>query len=133
MPPSPIDLDRFAIDVTDRAAPRLARSPSRGKLPRPRKGEAYCGPLPMSWVERAAVLPGRAWHLACALWFEASCARGKSASVRLPAKTRRRFGLADRYTFYRALRTLEVEGLVRVRTWPGQSPLITLLPATAAE
>jgi hypothetical protein len=98
------------------------------RLPRPYKGEPYLGgPIPMSWIERAATLPGRAWHLACALWFEALCSRRKSPDVRLPAKTRRRFGLS-RWSYPRALHALQAAGLIRVGHRTGRAAVITLLP-----
>jgi hypothetical protein len=82
----------------------------------------------MSWIERAARLPGRAWHLACALWFEASCSR--QATVRLPANTRRRFGLTARPTLQRALEVLQKARLIRIADRPGRKPLITILPVS---
>jgi hypothetical protein len=81
--------------------------------------------MPMSWAERAAVLPGRAWQLACALWFEATCGK-RWATVSLPANTCRRFGLSSRHVFYRALAALKGAGLVRVEAHPGQRLRITI-------
>src|SRR5205823_1319932 len=92
-------------------------------------GEPYLGgPIPMDWAERAAALPGRARHLACALWFEALCRPGKSPTVALPPRTLRRFGLAARTTYYRALAVLVAAGLVHVETRRGRPPLVTILP-----
>jgi hypothetical protein len=122
--PATLDLDAFAVDVP---FPRARGQTVRRKVgapPRPRKGECYFGPVPMSWVERAAALPGRAWHLACALWFEASCS-GK-AVVRLPGNTRRRFGLRSGHTLRRAAEALRGKGLIAVEDRPGRLALYTL-------
>jgi hypothetical protein len=80
----------------------------------------------MAWVERAAALPGRAWHLACALWFEAACNKGRAA-VSLSMKTRRRFNLLSRPTFSRALAALQSANLIRVETRRGRRPTIIIL------
>jgi hypothetical protein len=129
MPPRLIDLDLFAIDGPGQDATPLPRQASGKKLPPRRRKELYLGPIPMPWIERAAALPGRAWHLGCALWFEATCSQTGSAATRMPANTRRRFGLTNRHTFSHALRSLVAAGLVRVRVRPGRSPVITILPA----
>jgi hypothetical protein len=124
--PLPIDLDHFGLDPSEAERPH-ERVRRRSALPRPHKGEPYFGKIPMGWVERAAALPGRAWHLACALWFEAACAGG-SPKVRLSAKTRGRFGLAARSTFYRAVRSLRQARLIHVPDRSGRTPLFTILP-----
>jgi hypothetical protein len=122
---TPLDLDKFALDGEQDA-------PVRNPLPGPRRGELYLSSrIPMSWVEAAAVLPGRAWHLACALWFEAACR--KCAAVSLPANTRRRFGLAHRRTFYRALDALAEAGLIAVDRRTGKNPVVTILDTPNAE
>lgn len=97
-------------------------------LPRKTAGELFFGPVPMGWAERAAALPGRAWHLACALWFDANCSRGKPATVQPTRRTLLRFGLSSRPTLYRALDVLEGAGLIRVETRDGRRPLVTILP-----
>jgi hypothetical protein len=113
-PPCP-DLNLFAVDDCERPAR------DGDSLPYPRPGELYLGVrMPMPWVERAVVLPGRAWQLACALWFEVVCQKKKCATVSLPLNTRRRFGLSCRQTFYRALAALQGAGLVHVESPPGR-------------
>jgi hypothetical protein len=118
--PSP-DLSLFAADDSAPVA-------CDDLLPRPHRGELYLSVrMPMSWVERATPLPGRAWQLACALWFEAACQK-KRATVSLPLNTRRRFGLLSRHTFYRALAALKSVGLIRVESRSGQRLRITIIP-----
>lgn len=124
-----VDTNEFGKAVSDDDLKILCESVSSPKLPRPKQGEPYLGgPIPMSWIERATSLPGKAWHLACALWFEALCEKSKPATVQLPSKTRKRFGL-DRRTYYRALETLRKAGLVRVEFKSGKLLDITILPA----
>jgi hypothetical protein len=119
--PSCPDLSQFSADEL---SPKADKS---DRLPRPRRGELYLGGrMPMSWAERAAVLPGRAWQLACALWFEATCGK-RRATVSVSTKTRKRFGLQRRQTFYRALAALERAGLVSVDRRRGRAPLVTIL------
>jgi hypothetical protein len=106
---------------------------AEAKLPRPQRGEAFIGgPIPMSWAERAVRLPGKAWHVASALWFVGIRSRSKSATVRLAPKTLLRFGL-NRKTVYRALRPLEHAGLVRVERHTGKRLTVTILPAPRGE
>lgn len=92
------------------------------------KERFFGGPIPMTWVERAANLPGKAWNLACALWFEALCSPGKSPTVQPAPATLARFGVGTKTTFYRALRALSDAGLVRVDYRLGRPSLVTILP-----
>jgi len=81
----------------------------------------------MSWIERAACLPGKAWHLATALWFVAIRDRKKPAQVTITLKTLRRFGLT-RKSYYRAQGALASVKLIRVTRRRGCKPLFTILP-----
>src|SRR5262249_45048524 len=84
------------------------------RLPRPGPAEAFLGgPIPMGWIERAVGLPGKAWHLACALWFQGIRSRDKCSRVHLTLKTMRRFRLS-RWALYRGLTSLERAGLIHV-------------------
>jgi hypothetical protein len=126
------DLEAFRWTGTVLAA-STAERPETLKLPRPAKGAPYIGgPVPLTWVERAVVLPGKAWHVASALWFVGIRSRNKSATVRLTTKTLRRFGL-NRHTVYRALASLEGAGLVRVERQIGCRLSVTILPAPTKE
>ena len=128
----PPDLDPEALRLKPRPkAPTDKRRPSR--LPRPVKGEAFfTGPIPMAWVERAAVLPGRAWHLACALWFVAVRDRNKDPRVTISLKTRLRFGLT-RKVYYRAQNVLERAGLVKIQRRAGRKTEFTILPVSTGK
>jgi hypothetical protein len=120
LPQSVVDLDAGMINY-----PRPQEAP-RPILPRRRSGEPYFDPIPLRWVERAAALPGRAWHLGCALWLEAIYGPDKSPVVKVSARTLQRLGLARR-TNYRALASLRSAGLIRVETRPGQLARIMIL------
>jgi len=82
------------------------------------------GPLPLSWLEAAARLPGRSLHVGMVLWYAAGLSG--SAEVHLSNTLCLRFGL-DRNAKYRALRALGDARLVMVRNKRGRSPLVTLL------
>jgi hypothetical protein len=82
------------------------------------------GPLPLSWLQRAAALPGKALHVALGLWY----VRGLCCSVTFPFKRRvaREFGISPDAT-YDALTNLEAAGLIRVDRHRGRSPIVTIL------
>jgi hypothetical protein len=114
----PIDTERLRL----RGDSQLRPEPGP---PRPLKGEAFLkGPIPLSWLEQAALLPGRSLHAAIALWYAAGLAR--SRSVALSNRSGRRFGL-DRNAKYRALGWLEKASLITVERKLGSSPRVTLL------
>ncbi len=114
----PIDVDRL----------RLSRSTvGAGKVrpPRHSSGEHFLkGPIPLSWLEVAARLPGKSLHADVALWYAAG--RAKSASIPLSNIASLHFGL-DRNAKYRALVWLEEAGLVAVERKLGRAPVVTLL------
>jgi hypothetical protein len=121
-----IDLSQFADEVDEipeRVLPS-ADSASKG-LPKPKCGEPYLGTIPMGWVTRATALPGHAWTLFTAIWFQSSCAKGEP--VFLSVRTREWFNLTNRKSYYRALATLVEAGLVRVEGHRGRRPLLTLV------
>lgn len=84
-------------------------------------GEYLWGPVSLSWLVRAASLPGKACVVAIALHF----LRGRIgfAEVALRATLVRRFGLS-RQSAYRAIRHLESAGLISVTHRRGRAPLV---------
>jgi hypothetical protein len=80
----------------------------------------------MRWLRRAADLPGKALHLALALWFEAICSPDRSPVVKLQRRKRGWFGL-ERRAFYRALQSLQKAGLIGVEPRRGKVPRVTIL------
>ncbi len=115
---SPIDVERLRLQSTTTVSP--SRPPQRL-----RKGERFLkGPIPLSWLETAAALPGRSLHAGIALWYAAGLTR--SASVPLSNISGLRFGL-DRNAKYRALGWLEGAGLITVERKLGRAPVVTLV------
>jgi hypothetical protein len=74
-------------------------------------------------LTQAATLPGKALHVAVALWFEAGLER--SAIVRLNLSRLHHFGV-ERSAASRALRMLTTRGLVTVRPRPSCAPIVTI-------
>jgi hypothetical protein len=70
--------------------------------------------------------------VASAVWFVGIRSRDKSATVQLTPKTLRRFGL-NKMDVSRALRHLEIAGLVRVERAAGRRSVVTVLPAPRPE
>ena len=105
---------------------RLADRPVAPPQPRaPSKRPFFLkGPVPLSWLERAARLPGRSLVVAVIVWFLAGLNR--TGTVRVTSQWTERFGL-DRHALYRALRWLEAEGLVTVKRRPGSCPEVTVI------
>jgi hypothetical protein len=118
------------IDNTQVAvSPNGVWSPS--PLPRHRQGERFLrGPIPWDWIAAASRLPGKALHVAVALWHLAGIK--DSARVQLSPSVLRDIGI-QRHAGYRGLRRLESAGLVEVARHRGRSPTVTLreCPPTA--
>ncbi|MBM3982553.1 MAG: GntR family transcriptional regulator [Planctomycetes bacterium] len=130
MTTDPFDPTRFGRPVSATHLAALARVPASGQLPYPAKGEQYLGgPIPLDWLAPAAELPGKALHLAIALWYSAVRSKGKNPSVKLTSALATQFGVGARTTRRRALMSLERAGLVSVISRDGRTPLVTILPA----
>ena len=121
---APFDLEQFRAHgnrAVPPTAPKLKRQPLR------RDGGRFLrGPIPLSWLAPAAVLPGKALHVAIALWFLSGLKR--SSTVKLTGSLRSQFGIlpdAGR----RGLAALERAGLVFVERPPGCCPRVTILDA----
>jgi hypothetical protein len=82
------------------------------------------GPIPLDWLSRAAMLPGRSLHVAMALWFMAGLK--KTRIVPISNVTGLQFGL-DRNAKYRALEWLEQADLISVERRTGRAPIVTIL------
>lgn len=115
---SRIDADRLRL--TKRPQQLVAR-----RVARLRKGEHFLkGPVPLRWLQAAAVLPGKSLHAGVALWYVAGLTR--STDVPLSNVAGDKFGL-DRNAKYRALAWLEGAGLIRVERKLGRAPVVTIL------
>lgn len=86
------------------------------------------GPLPLPWFRRAAVLPGKALHVALGLWFMKGLCR--SATFPFKRKVAAELGVSRDAT-YDALTNMEVAGLIRVSRHRGRSPVVTVLDLPA--
>ena len=90
------------------------------------KGERFLkGPVPMSWLSRAAALRGKALHVGLAVWHLVGMR--KSATVSLSRRVLAELGVR-RHASYRALKSLEAAGLVSISRRPGCLSRVTLLP-----
>ena len=120
----PLDTDRLQLPEESRWSGEVLPS----KLPpRHKPGERFLkGPIPWGWLTRAARLPGRALHIALALWFKAGAA--KTRMVPLSYEELAELG-CKRETARRGLGKLEGEGLVSVDRHPGRCPRVTILEA----
>jgi hypothetical protein len=90
-------------------------------------GRFLQGPIPMGWLSAAAVLPGKALHLALAIWMVARL-EDSQTGLRLNARILGELAL-DRYAKYRALRHLERAGLIAVSRGAGRKEVIAILLA----
>lgn len=96
-----------------RARRARARAHVEAKLPVRGQGEIFLGgPIPFSWWAAASRLPGRALHVALALWHQATLQRGV-AVVTLKASLCRKLGV-ERNAMYRAVDHLQQAGLIEV-------------------
>lgn len=110
-----------------RLTPRQGAPEGRyqSQAPRHRNGDKFLkGPIPWSWLTLAARQPGKALHVAIALWFWAGVKRRRQMPLSLSRLTM--LG-ADRFSAARGLAALEQAGLVSVIRLPGRNPTVTLL------
>lgn len=131
MSPDPFDPEQFRRRCRP-PKPVVTLPPSRKGLPRPKERERYLGgPIPLGWLSRAASLPGKALHLAVALWYAAVRTPDKNPAVKLTRTLAAEFGLSTRTTRARAIESLAGAGLVEVSKRAGRSVMLTILPAPA--
>src|SRR5438552_183520 len=71
--------------VTRASTPRRRRRPRpESRLPRHRPGERFLqGPIPMTWLSAAMRLPGKALHVAVAIWQRAGMKRNATIKLNL--------------------------------------------------
>jgi hypothetical protein len=95
------------------------------KLPRHQAGQHFLkGPIPWSWISKAAQLPGKALHVSICLWYLA----GLKSNRTVPLSMERLLELGvSRFAAYRGLKALEEVGLVRVARHKGRLSRVELL------
>ena len=119
----PLDLDQFRAKRNGELRPAKLK-----RLPRHKAGEWFLkGPIPGGWLHRAAELPGRALHVALAVWYLAGLE--KSQRVKVTWGVFDRFGVSPD-AGRRGLAALEQDGLVLVKRSPGRCPVVTILEVT---
>jgi hypothetical protein len=118
------DISRLRIDMPEAVVALTTAAPMMTTRTRRVQGRFLRGPVPLDWLQRAALLPGRAVHLGLALWFLDGFQQ--TGTVKVEPGVVRGFGL-DRHASYRALRALEKAGLVSVERRKGAAPVVTLL------
>lgn len=112
------DLDSLRID------PATPVPKKRNSL-RHKPGKFLKGPIPLNHLTLAAKAPGKALHVAVALWFFAGLRT--TTQIKFPIRwLKTAFGMG-RYTAYRGLAALERSGLVRVVRHRGRASVVTLL------
>ena len=85
--------------------------------------EPFIPPMPVELARDASRLPGKALWIFALLWRQSVMRR--AVTVKLTTTEVRAWGLS-RYQKYRALRTLEAAGWVRVHGEQGKNPRVTL-------
>ena len=115
-----LDLDQFRARRNGELRPAKST-----RAPRHKAGEWFLkGPIPGEWLHRAAELPGRALHVALALWYLAGVE--KRRQVKLTWGVFARFGVSPD-AGGRGLVALERAGLVAVDRPPGRCTVVTIL------
>ena len=82
------------------------------------------GPVPIDWLKTASALPGKALHVAIALWWLQGMAKGKPFPLTRMAQKCLNVG---RDATGAALTRLEKSALIRVERKPGRRPVISIL------
>lgn len=86
--------------------------------------EFFAGPIDMTWLTAAAVLPGAALHVALAIQHQTNLR--KAEWVPISNGEAKQFGV-ERDAKARALTQLELAGLIEVATHPGRSPRVRVI------
>ena len=106
-----------AAKASRRGKPRSQRKPRR-VLP-----GNFVPALPLEWANTAGCLPGKALHVALAIWRQA--ALKKSMTTSLPNGPLAGYGVKERAK-RAALLALEAAGLIHVEWKPGCNPIVTI-------
>ena len=113
------------LDDADIPVRRMRHNPLSGGLEESKKSELFLkGPVPLSWLSKASLLPGKSFNVGLALWWLEGMAKGKPH--KLTGSVIGHFGV-KRDASRDALRRMEQAGLVRVERNPGSCPLVSIL------
>ena len=117
------NFDPKRLRLANRKPKQLAKA--KNELPIHKPGEKFLkGPSPWKWIVLAARQPGKALHVAIALWFLAGIL--KSRQVKINNIILKTLGVT-RFAKHRSLSSLEQSGLISVQKFQGKSPVVTLL------
>lgn len=98
---------------------------TRGYTAAPERPAGFIkGPLPLSWIQQAARMPGKTLQVGLTLWYLSGLQ--KSRTVKLASKPLAGMGVS-RDAKYEALDRLRSAGLIAVEQIPGCAPSVTLL------
>jgi hypothetical protein len=116
----PFDPDRLRLPYSSTAPTKPSVRP-----PRHRTDERFLkGPIPWTWLDRAARLPGKALAVGLVLWQHAGVTRMRT--VRLCQARSHELGLGPAST-RRGIAHLEQAGLIEVQRQPGRGLVVTLM------
>ena len=116
--PYPPDRLRLKPEQVEAAA----KAPRRRKPKRAFAGN-FVPALPLEWANTAGCLPGKALHVALAIWRQAVLK--KSTTTSLPNGPLVGYGVKERAK-RTALLALEGAGLIQVEWKPGCNPIVTI-------
>lgn len=120
-----VDIETFRLPSTG-----TAQKGVRPSLPPKRKHQTFIrGPIPMDWLSRVAVLPGKAPLLVTLMLFHIAGLRGTHERLPLCAKRMRQFGIRNVQTVRKALAAMEAAGLVSLERHPGRCRHVTIVIA----
>lgn len=127
--PDHIDVESLRLSAS--AFGQHVRS-SIPSVPRHRSNEKFLkGPIPMDWLSAAAMLPGKTFQVAVAVWYLVGIC-GKNA-VKITGATSKLFGV-ERKALYQAIKKLEDAGLIAVvDRRRGVCPVVSLLEAPTSK
>lgn len=116
-----IDLNRLAF----KSSSFVPGAEEKQMPPKHGKGEKFLkGPIPWTWLSKAAQQSGKALHVAIIIWFLAGI--NKSRTIKLSNKILREFGV-KRHSGYRGLKALESVQLISVKRHRGRNSIVTIL------
>jgi len=110
----------FKLTPTKRLVDREQRSRAKHWI----KGRFVKGPIPLTWISKAAQLPGKSINAALACWYLKELK--KSHTFKLSNMVAREFGL-NKDSKARALKYLEKAELIRCTRTIGRSVVIEML------
>lgn len=111
------------LDIPTR---KLQFNKKTGEMTEWTKSEAFLkGPIPMSWINKVASLPGKVLNVALAIrWLSDMNA---NQPIKLTRNAMERFNFSSDAAAA-ALKLMENNGLIKIQRRPGQKPLIEVLP-----